>query len=432
MKTHDTLHTHGLTSSVLFGFSGLVAGTLATYTLLRPQTVPTQTPLVAQAQEPVNTEVAALGYLEPQGEVIKLSAPVAIQDAIIERLLVNPGDTVKKGQIVALLDSYERLKASLEEAQARVKVAQAKLLQIQAGAKTGEIQAQQAKFHRTKAELEGQKQSQQATIANLEAQKRGEMMAQSATIKRIQAELLNAQNECDRYQRLFEDGAVSAQEKEKACLQRDVNQERLDEARATLNRIENTLQSQINQAEANLTRTINTLERQILEDQAVLDSVSEIRPVDIQLAQAELEAAQAQVRKAKTELNLGLVYAPQDGQVLKIHAHPGEKVKEQGILDLGKTQEMYVQAEIYETDIRQIEKGQKATIKSDGVIEELQGTVEQIGLQIEKQQILSSDPSADVDGRVIEVKIRLNPEDSKKVAGFTNLQVNVIIDTSRS
>jgi ABC exporter DevB family membrane fusion protein len=138
------------------------------------------------------------------------------------------------------------------------------------------------------------------------------------------------------------------------------------------------------------------------------------------------------VRKAKTELNLGLVYAPQDGQVLKIHAHPGEKVKEQGILDLGKTQEMYVRAEIYETDIRQIEKGQKATIKSDGVIEELQGTVEQIGLQIEKQQILSSDPSADVDGRVIEVKIRLNPEDSKKVAGFTNLQVNVIIDTSRS
>jgi len=311
-------------------------------------------------------------------------------------------------------------------------VAAARLQQIEAGAKTGEIQAQRAKYQRSQAELEGQMAAQRAIIANLEAQKLGEMKSQSAAIKRIQAELTHSQNECDRYQRLYEDGAVSAQDKERACLQRDINQERLDEARINLNRIENTLQSQINEAEANLARTISTLERQIMEDHAMLNSVSEVRPVDLQLAQAELEAAQSSVRKAKAELNLGVVWAPTDGQVLKIHVRPGEQVKEKGILDLGQTQQMYVRAEIYETDIRQVQVGQKATIKGNGVIDQLQGTVESIGLQVEKQRILSNDPSADVDARVIEVKIRLNPQDSQKVSSFTNLQVNAIIDISKS
>jgi hypothetical protein len=39
---------------------------------------------------------------------------------------------------------------------------------------------------------------------------------------------------------------------------------------------------------------------------------------------------------------------------------------------------------------------------------------------------------ADADARVVEVKIRLNANDSQKIANFTNLQVNVIINTSNS
>lgn len=43
--------------------------------------------------------------------------------------------------------------------------------------------------------------------------------------------------------------------------------------------------------------------------------------------------------------------------------------------------------------------------------------------------MLDTDPVADVDARVVEVKIRLHPEDSQKVANLTNLQVNVVIET---
>ncbi|MGB5715351.1 MAG: hypothetical protein WBM44_31120, partial [Waterburya sp.] len=60
---------------------------------------------------------------------------------------------------------------------------------------------------------------------------------------------------------------------------------------------------------------------------------------------------------------------------------------------------------------------------------DLNGVVDEIGLLIGTQNVLSTNPVADADARVVPVKIRLNPEDSQKVAGLTNLRVNVIIHT---
>jgi HlyD family secretion protein len=53
--------------------------------------------------------------------------------------------------------------------------------------------------------------------------------------------------------------------------------------------------------------------------------------------------------------------------------------------------------------------------------------VDHIGLQIGKKDVLDTDPAADTDARVVEVKIRLDPEASQVVAGLTYLQVNVKI-----
>jgi HlyD family secretion protein len=49
----------------------------------------------------------------------------------------------------------------------------------------------------------------------------------------------------------------------------------------------------------------------------------------------------------------------------------------------------------------------------------LGGTVRVVGLKIGKKDVLNTDPAADVDARVVEVKILLTPESSKKVAGLT-------------
>jgi HlyD family secretion protein len=134
---------------------------------------------------------------------------------------------------------------------------------------------------------------------------------------------------------------------------------------------------------------------------------------------------QAELQRAQVELDQATVRAPISGQVLDIHARAGEKVGPSGIAELGKTDQMYAVAEVYETDIGRVRTGQRATIASPALTEPLQGTVERIGLKIGKLDLLNVDPAARTDARVVEVEIRL--DDNRPVAALTNLQVEVVI-----
>jgi HlyD family secretion protein len=149
----------------------------------------------------------------------------------------------------------------------------------------------------------------------------------------------------------------------------------------------------------------------------------------VQAAQATVESAIATKQKAQVDLNLSYVKAPVSGYILKVHSRQGERVNTQdGIVELGGTDQMYAVAEVYETDIAKVRNGQRATVSSPVFAGTLEGTVARIGKQIGKKDVLNTDPAADTDARVIEVRIRLNPESSKKVAALTNLQVEVKID----
>ncbi|MEO1300007.1 MAG: efflux RND transporter periplasmic adaptor subunit, partial [Cyanobacteria bacterium J06636_16] len=121
--------------------------------------------------------------------------------------------------------------------------------------------------------------------------------------------------------------------------------------------------------------------------------------------------------------------SPLGGQIIEVHTRPGEIVGDEGIATLGETGQMIAIAEIYENDIAQIQVGQPATITATALPDTLQGTVEQIGLQVEQQQVVDEDPAANLDARVVEVHVRLDPASSEKVAGLTNLQVTVAIQT---
>ena len=100
--------------------------------------------------------VTALGRLEPSSQVVQLSAPASAEGSRVEQLLVQEGDQVTAGQVIAILDSRDLRQAALEEAQTQAKVAQAHLAQVRVGAKQGDINAQAAKFQRAQAELDGQ------------------------------------------------------------------------------------------------------------------------------------------------------------------------------------------------------------------------------------------------------------------------------------
>ncbi len=184
-----------------------------------------------------------------------------------------------------------------------------------------------------------------------------------------------------------------------------------------------TLQGQLLQAQ----QQIQQAEFQLKQSVGLLSSVREVRPTDIQLAEAQLQTAIVNVKRAEVDLDLAQVRAPIDGQVIKINTKTGEVVSlDNGVIDLGNTNQMYVVAEIYETDIGRVKVGQSAAIESEAFAGEITGKVESIGLRIAKNDVLGTDPAAKTDVRVIEVKIKL--DDSKQVSGLTNLQVRVKID----
>ena len=376
---------------------------------------------------PVPQAVTALGRLEPETEIIKLSAPLALDGDRILELLVKEGDTVKVGQVIAILQSRNQLKNAVIQSTKQVEVAKAKLAQIKAGAKLGEIQEQSAIVERIKAQYTGDRQAQEENIARISAQWEGDRIAQTATINKLTAELKNAESEYQRYEKLFSEGAISNSVIDSKRLNVETAKQTLSESQAILNRINTTANKQLAEAKVALNRIDNTSNKQIRETQAKLNSIAEVRPVDVQLAQTEIESAIANLNRAKTELEAAYIRAPMAGQIIKIHTRVGEKIDKQGIADFAQTNKMMAVAEVYQTDISKVKLGQKAIITSQGFPGKLQGTVQQIGLQVNRQNVFSDQPGENLDSRIVEVKIRLTPEDSKKVSALTNLQVQTAI-----
>lgn len=348
-----------------------------------------QTPAIVL---PAIKTVTALGRIEPKGKVIKLTATTSSVGSRVEQLLVKEGDRVKPGQVIAILDSRDRLEASLKETQEQVKVAQANLTRTQAGAKRGEVNAQQA------------------TIARLQAQSQGDVNTQIAIVERLQAEVANAAAENQRYQALYQQGAISTSQRDSKSLSLETAQKNLQEAQVELNRTRLTTQQQVKEATANL------------------DQLTEVRGVDVEVAKAEVNRAVAAMNEAKANLKQAYVRSPQDGQIIEIHTRPGELVSNDGIADIGQTSQMYVVAEVYESDINKVNLGRRVRVIGDYLPSELQGKVDRKGLQVRRQNVVNTDPSSNIDNRVVEVYIRLDDVSSQKAANLTNMQVKAVIE----
>jgi len=384
-------------------------------------------------QDPVVSQpVSALGRIAPMGEIFKLSAsPGTFGGSRVERIMMREGDKVKEGQVLAVLDSYEQRATALISARESVKVAQANLAIIEAGAQSGEIAAQQAQVARAQAELERQFAVNQATLSGLVKELEGEKIEQQATIDRLKAEVLQAEQDDRRYRSLAEDGAIAQADWEQRRLSLETGRQRLREAQARLMKTEGTLVERIREQQSIRDKDAQTMLLEREAARATLDKIAEVRPVEVEKAQAELNLSLAQFNEAKAELDRSVVRAPVDSQVLKIYTRPGERVNDtDGIADLGITTQMTVIAEVYENDIGRVKPGQTAWITSENnsFSGELEGRVSSIGFKIGKNDVLGTDPAADIDARVVEVKIVLSPQASQEVARLSNAKVLVKIE----
>jgi HlyD family secretion protein len=309
------------------------------------------------------TTVTALGRLEPEGEVVSVAPPAGAMGGAqvrLRRLLVEEGDTVRPGQLLAEMDALGRLSRAVDEAAAQVAIAQT---QLQVAAAT----------------------------------QRSELQSQRARVQRAQANLRTAAAEERRYRDLYRSGATSASLYESRTLSLETARAEVDEARSRLQRLE---------------------ARVSTPDGAI--SLEEAR------AQRELQAARSHLLRTTAEREDALVRAPIGGRVLSVLTRPGEVPGAAGILELGRTDRMQLVAEVYQSDRSRLKLGQPVRITSSALSGPLQATVSRIGAIVRRQSLINTDPSANTDTRVIEVRARLDPASSRQAADLSNLQVTAV------
>lgn len=143
---------------VVFTLGLLTVMATGTYTVLTRWSAPMAAAvhLNNSASVPASTAaaIACIGSVEPERGVIAVAAPaISGKMPILARLLVNEGDTVKKGQPLAQLDAAAEMRASASQAETRVLVAQRRLDQAKAGARPADIRAAELQIQRLEHEL---------------------------------------------------------------------------------------------------------------------------------------------------------------------------------------------------------------------------------------------------------------------------------------
>jgi HlyD family secretion protein len=128
------------------GFSFVaVCGLLGLAWYFRAGFQPSSEPAAAvPAVAPVRALVHSLGRLEPASRVLELYPESGNEGVTVRELHVAEGEDVAAGQLLVTLDNVDRRRAKLAESEARLRAAEVRLQQVQAGAKAGDLAAQQA------------------------------------------------------------------------------------------------------------------------------------------------------------------------------------------------------------------------------------------------------------------------------------------------
>ena len=317
---------------------------------------------LAVLQAPITT-VTALGRLEPVGEVLSVAPPAG-----------------------AMAGAQVRLKSLLVDEGSRVE--------------TGQLLATMDSLPRlTRAvdEALAQVAIAETQLKVVQASQRSELQTQLARVRRAQASRNTAAAEAQRYADLFRNGATSASLYESRRLSLETAQAELDEATSQLQRLQVKVSTALG--------AINLQEASALRD---------------------LQAARAHLQRIKAERDDALVRAPITGRVLSVQTRPGEVPGSGGIVELGRTDQMQLVAEVYQSDRARLRLGQPVRISSTALSQPLTGRVSHIGAIVRRQSLINTDPSANTDTRVFEVHARLDGASSRRAADLSNLQVTAV------
>ncbi|MCG6134108.1 MAG: efflux RND transporter periplasmic adaptor subunit [Nostoc sp. LLA-1] len=295
--------------------------------------------------------VAANGTVKPERS-INLSPK---NSGILRRLLVEEGDIVKAGQILAYMDD-SNLQGQLTSARGQLAQAEANLQKAEAGNRPQDIAQSQAQLDEA-----------QANLRRIEAGNRPQDIAQAqARLNSAQANFNQAEDNFRRNQQLYNAGGISLQALNQIRADRDSAQAQVNEVQQALALQQaGSRPEDIDQARATV--------RQRQEALALLQAGT--RREDIDAARAQVMSARGSLQNTQAQINDTIIRAPFDGLVTRKFADPGAFVTpttagsdvssatSSSILSLASLNE--VVTNLAETNISQISLGQAVTISAD-------------------------------------------------------------------
>jgi HlyD family secretion protein len=353
---------------------------------------PKKAPEPVEPPVPDLPRVVALGTLKPKGGVIHVSGMAGER---LSEVKVDEGDDVKRGDVLAVLESHTLREIEQKAAVSAVEEAEGQLPIERA---VGDAQVAEAEVNIESVEL-----------------RKGDITSQEDKINALKKNLTVAEADQKRLAELDE-AIVSEQQREKQGLLVEQAKAELAAADQMLTRLQETYQFEKKLAEVKLRAAKANRDRMV--------------------AALQIDARKQQVELANAKLALSEVRAPVDGRILNVMMQPGETTGQKPILSLGKVDTMYAVAEVYETDIGRVQKGQAAKITGDALIDpathkkyELTGKVVSIGTTVSNNEVRSLDPTDRGDLRVVEVNVEIDPQFREAASRLINLQVTVRIET---
>jgi HlyD family secretion protein len=199
------------------------------------------------------------------------------------------------------------------------------------------------------------------------------------------------------------------------------------------------LQASLNQAESNLASTrallpfleISKNRGQVLyRDGAISEEELAKTSASIITKRADINAAQAEVSRSRKQLLAAEIRSPLDGNLIRIYSWPGMKETEQGLALVGRTGEMQVWAQVFQSDIPKLRLGQGASVtpESGGFRGQLRANLASIIGVVSARDLFATNANNDVNARVVLVKLNLSPADRERVTRLSGLNVTVRFD----
>ena len=342
--------------------------------------------------------VSANGTIQPE-RTVNLSPKNA---GILKKLLVNEGDLVKKGQIIAYMDDLN-LQGELIQSRAKLASAEANFKKLKSGNRPEDIIQAQAQLEES-----------QANLRKLISGNRREDITQAeARLKQAKLAFNQADEEFERNKKLYKIGGISRQSFRNYQTKRDTSMLQLQESQQALAlKKSGTRREDIKQAEAQVKQL----------QQALKLAQIGARKEDIEQAEAEVNSARGSLKTIQARIYDTIIRAPFNGLIAKKYAEPGSFVTpttsgsaissalSSSILSLTSTNQ--VVANVAESSISKIRVGQRVKISVDAYPgKQFEGKVSQIAAEATIQQNVTS----------FEVKIAIISENKQLLKSGMNV-----------